>query len=174
VVAFSASGTLKVTNSTLSGNTANGGSGCTTICIGAGGGIESDGALTLINSTLSDNSADAGSSCTGTTGPVGNCRTLGGGIYIGGTAKVGAIIVANSTGGDCFVGSPFTDLGYNLEDDAADTCGFSATDNDIVGQSPDLGPLQNNGGSDRDRGHRLHEPRRLPRGYGLPFDRPAW
>ena len=71
----------------------------------------------------------------------------------GGTAKVGAIIVANSTGGDCFVASPFTDLGYNLDDDGS--CGLSSASpyfdvpNVSETATPVLDPagLEDNGGA---------------------------
>jgi len=131
-------GNLTITDSTLSGNTASL-SGCTTFCFADGGGVFNGGTLTITNSTLSGNSAS-------TSGCTFDCVADGGGIdNQGGNLTVGATIVANSTGGNCY-GTVTTDLGYNLEDDAGASCGFSSTDNDIVGENPDLGPLQNNGG----------------------------
>ena len=134
-------GPLIVTNSTISGNSTNP-SNCVVVCISAGGGLESDHTLTLTNSTLSGNSANNSGTCTI------DCVTfgVGGGIYQGGTASVGATIVANSatTGGDC-AGNPFTDLGNNLDDDG--TCGFTATsDYSAQPSGLDLAGLQNNGG----------------------------
>jgi hypothetical protein len=61
-----------------------------------------------------------------------------------GSVIVAASIVADSTGADC--AGPVTDGGFNLEDDATASCGFSSAEHDLVGISPALGPLQNNGG----------------------------
>ena len=132
-------GTVTITDSTLSGNSASSTSGCTSDCVVEGGGVfNNGGTLTVTNSTLSGNSAST-SGCTNI------CEAEGGGIHDDGAEIIGATIVANSTGGNC--DSPVTtDLGYNLEDDAGASCGFSSADYDVVGQNPDLGPLQGNGG----------------------------
>ena len=120
-------GTLTVTNSTLSNNTANNAG------VG-GGGIYNDGTLTVANSTLSNNSAGFD----------------GGGIYIvTGGISVAATIVTDSAGRDCFDGgyeggSSITDAGYNLDSDG--TCGFSGANHSQSGVDPDLGALQANGG----------------------------
>ncbi len=129
-------GTLTVTDSTLSGNNAK--PSCTSSCYANGGGIANTGTLTVTNSTLSGNSAST-PICTA-------CGAVGGGIEMGGTETIGATIVANTTSGGNCNGTVTTDLGYNLEDDAGASCGFSSTDHDVVGENPDLGPLQNNGG----------------------------
>jgi len=114
-------GTITLTNSTFSGNTAPN---------GAGGGIANfvDGTLTITNSTFSDNSANDGGS-------------IDNGF---GTANLKGTILAASSGGNC-LGS-ITDQGYNLSDDAS--CVFSATgsQNSVSDTQLNLGPLHNNGG----------------------------
>jgi hypothetical protein len=136
-------GSVTITNSTLSGNTAT-----TPICTGgcspSGGGIENNSrSVTITNSTLSGNTATT-PACTST------CTTMGDSVFNdGGTTTMGRTIVSNGGASDnCGAdgGGTLPDLGYNLEDDAAASCGFSSTDNDVVGESPDLGPLQDNGG----------------------------
>ncbi|MFZ0250234.1 MAG: right-handed parallel beta-helix repeat-containing protein, partial [Acidimicrobiales bacterium] len=113
--------TMTVTTSTISGNTAG----------GSGGGIYNyESSLIIVSSTIS-----------GTSG--------GGGIYnysdtYPGSVSIAGTIVATN-GANC-AGTAITDDGYNLEDDAAASCGFSTASHDVVGQSPDLGTLANNGG----------------------------
>jgi hypothetical protein len=131
-------GTLTVTNSTLSGNSAVGGDGGGILSNGGtltvtnstlsgnsaayGGGIANDGTLTVTNSTLSGNGAEFG----------------GGGINIGvygATTNVGATIVAGNTMGNCS-GSALTSLGYNLTDDTTGaSCGFIQS-TDVVNADP--------------------------------------
>ncbi len=116
---FNFGGTVNITNSTLSNNTASN-----------GGGIfnESGGTVNITNSTLSSNS-----------GPNG-----GGGIYNKGTVSIGGSIVANNTassGNDC-VGT-ITDQGYNLE--SGTDCGFTGTGS-LQNTNPLLSTLGNNGG----------------------------
>ena len=146
-------GTLTVTDSTFSGNSASddGGaidnSAALTVINStffsnsagvAGGGIYNAGALTVINCTFSGNSAPSGS---------------GGGIDNVGTATVINSILANSTsGGNC--AGTITNGGYNISDDATCDFGTSAGANgDTIGDSvsdADLalapGGLANNGG----------------------------
>jgi hypothetical protein len=96
-------GTMNVTNTTLSGNSAS----------SNGGGIANAGALTLTNSTLFGNLAG----------------TSGGGIYTyaGGTVTAKNTIVANSpSGGNC-VGT-ITGSTNNLSSDSS--CGFSLLNTD--------------------------------------------
>jgi hypothetical protein len=152
-------GTLTITDSTVTGNTAsipsvsgqgggiwNGGTATITdstitansavvqsVNESSGGGIFNQGALTITDSTITDNS-------------VTGVPAAGGGIAGAGT--VGATIVAanttNGTTNNC--STPLTSAGYNLTNDTTGTaCGFTqATDKVTV--SPDLGPLANNGG----------------------------
>jgi CSLREA domain-containing protein len=92
-------GTVSITNSTISGDSAV-----------VAGGIGGTGSLTLINSTVSGNIASPG---------------LGGGIgsQNGQTVLVNTIVANNPKGGNCWI--PITtDGGYNIEDGT--TCGLSA------------------------------------------------
>jgi hypothetical protein len=59
---------------------------------------------------------------------------------------IGASIIAGSSPDNCANSGTITDAGYNLEDDAAATCGFSSGNHDLVGSNPDLGTLAGNGG----------------------------
>jgi Bacterial Ig-like domain len=144
-------GTLEVINSTLSGNSSN----------DSGGGIFSrTGTVTVSNSTLSDNSAPIGGGILtmGDTLEVsnstlsGNSASEGGGIYDSGADT---ITVSNSTlsdnsapigGGNCDgVGDgTIANGGYNLDSDTS--CGFGTNNNSLSGVDPMLGPLADNGG----------------------------
>ncbi len=139
----SGTGTLTLTNSTVSGNTA-----------AVDGGIRNDfgGTLTLNSSTVSGNTAagDYGGisnfgTLTLTNSTVsGNTASSVGGIFndFGGTLTLKNTIVANSpSGGDCF--GTITSAGYNLDSDG--TCGLAAA-GDISNTDPLLGPLADNGG----------------------------
>jgi hypothetical protein len=123
-------GTVTLTNSTVSGNSATAGL--------EGGGIVNfnGGTVTLTNSTVSDNSALFG----------------GGGIFnVGGAVTLRNTILAGnsaSTGPDC-VGT-LTSGGYNLLGNDSG-CVFTPATGDQVGTAaspidPTLGPLQDNGG----------------------------
>ena len=116
-----------MTNSTVSGNTAD---------RTGGGGIYNVGALKLTNSTLTGNTA----------------ASNGGGIYhdAGTVDLVNTIIAGNtaSTAPEC-LGS-LTSLGHNLLGNVSD-CDFTATTGDLVGTAAEpidamLGPLEDNGG----------------------------
>ena len=116
-------GTLTLTNSTVSGNSAT----------DAAGGISNFGTINVSNSTISGNSATVAYS----------------GIYNEDTATLKNTIVANSPspGGNC--GGGITDGGYNLDSDGS--CGFGTTNHSLSGTmdnplNPQLGPLANNGG----------------------------
>jgi predicted outer membrane repeat protein len=118
------SGTMTLTNSTLSGNTA----------VYAGGGIYSSSAtLTLTNSTVSGNAGVSG----------------GGGIYsgVGSDTLLVSTLVALNTGGD-LNGEPL-DAGStgNLIGDSDSAGGLiNASNGNIVGADPVIGPLADNGG----------------------------
>jgi hypothetical protein len=117
---------------------------------------------TLVNSTVVDN--EAGSSSGGVDSEA--TLTLSGDTLDGNewdnlyeqadAAKVGDTIIADPVGTDAVncvgaVGGTIADLtasGGNLEDDAASSCGFSASTGDKVGLNPELGPLQANGGAE--------------------------
>ena len=155
---FNFRGNLTLTNCTVSGNEARQGGGVcndTNIPVSAtgiltnctvsgnkaedmGGGISNQWNLTLINCTVSDNEA-----------------AEGGGIYTSdsdgdGTNVKNAIIADNTTtatGPDCEGG--LNSYGYNLIEDTTN-CSINEDANpgtDITGQEPNLGPLQDNGGS---------------------------
>ncbi len=118
-------GSLIITNSTITNNTA----------ATSGGGIfNSSGATaTSTNDTISHNSANLNN---------------GGGIFNNGTAALTNSIVANNTGGNCAGTTAITSNGNNL--DSANTCGFAAA-GDITGQDPLLGTLADNGGPTQTR-----------------------
>jgi hypothetical protein len=143
---FNSGGTLILTDATVSGNTAS----------GNGGGILNTGNLVLTDATVSGNTAggngggivNAGGVLTLTDATVsGNTASGPGGIYTnGGTATLGATIIAANTGGNCVGGSRITSTGYNLTDDTTGTaCGFTQP-TDVVDADPQLGPLADNGG----------------------------
>lgn len=149
-------GTLKLTDSTISGNSAeDGGGGGVNNSINStmtiidstisgntarnGGGIFSQGTMTIIASTISGNTA---------TGSGAGIYGLGGTTYGGGTVTLAATIVAANTGGNCYAASPnsLDSAGYNLTSDTTGTaCGFNAS-HDLVNKNPLLGSLANNGG----------------------------
>ena len=153
---------LTVSNSTISGNTANG------AAIG-GGGIDSVGDLTMKNSTLSGNSAPnatsgGGGLFSGAPAQISNSTItnnqasfVAGGIAVGNfSVTVGNSIIAanqnNATLPDVGGNDSFTSQGHNLIGNKGTVTGFTNEVNgDIVGTSsppidPMLSPLQNNGG----------------------------
>jgi hypothetical protein len=132
------SGTLTLTDSTVSGN--------------SGGGIANDGGtMTVIDSTVAKNSGD-GVSNSGTMTVIAGTISgnTGGGISSGngGFATLGATIVADNTRGNCEAVYPgsFDSAGYNLTNDKTGTaCSFDAA-TDLVNKNPLLGHLAGNGG----------------------------
>lgn len=147
------SGTLTLTDSTVTGNAGygNGGAACAGICNG-------DGAtMTITDSTLAQNSGGGGY-----IGGINNAGTMtviastiagnsGGGITSGsdgGTATLGATIVADNTGGNCSESnaSSIVSAGYNLTNDTTGAaCSFNSA-HDLVNKNPLLGGLASNGG----------------------------
>jgi len=132
-------GTLTVNKSTISGNSA-----------GWGGGIYDYGTQTVNNSTLSGNSASySGGGINANSGTLlsvnnstlsGNSAADGGGIY--GVATLQNSIVANSpSGGNCE--GAMTSNGHNLSSDS--TCYFNGP-GDMNNTDPKLGTLGNHGG----------------------------
>jgi Right handed beta helix region len=139
-------GSLTMTNSTISGNTSSN--------AGGAAGAEADGSATVINSTISGNSAP-----TGFGGITANTVTL---VYATitdntgvSTANVraatgtfdsfGSVVASPHLGPNC--ANAATSHGFNLEDDAAATCGFSTATADLApGTNPNLGSLAANGG----------------------------
>jgi len=122
------SGTLNMTNSTLSANRAIASGG--TITATGGGLYWVGGSIGLLNTTLVSNTA----------------TTQGGNIYAGGAIN-SSITLKNTL---IAFGSPnncdahILSQGYNLE--SADTCGLSAS-GDKINLDPRVGALQNNGGA---------------------------
>ena len=115
-------GTLTLTDSTLSGNSAS----------SSGGGIyDYSGALTLTYCTLSDNSASSS----------------GGGFFLRtqGRVAVTTSLFANPVGGNLVseAGTAFISLGHNL---FSDTPGVALDPTDLTNNDPLLGPLADNGG----------------------------
>jgi len=147
-VAIDATGSLTLSESTVSGNSSS----------NEGGGIDvNEGTLTLTNVTVSGNTAvddGGGILCTGTCTLTnvtvsGNSATdLGDGIReetTGSITFLNTIVAGNGAGGDNCNGttSNFTSSGWNLSSDA--TCNFVAA-GDQVNTDPLLGVLQDNGG----------------------------
>src|SRR5947208_6350497 len=113
-------GTLTITNSTFSGNSAQ----------SVGGAMFNDkGTMRVTNSTMSNNSAFSG-----------------GGILNLGTLEIGnTILKTGACGGNILNQSgTVTSLGYSLSND--DGGGFLTGPGDQINTDPSLGPLQNNGG----------------------------
>src|SRR5882724_4389657 len=111
---------LTLDNVTVSDNTA----------MFTGGGIQNDVTATLTNVTIADNGAQSGS---------------GSGVHNLGHATFRYVIVANGPSGNSCGGSgTLTSQGHNL--DSGNTCGF-AEPGDLADMDPQLGPLQDNGGS---------------------------
>jgi hypothetical protein len=116
------SGTLALTNSTVSGNRA----------ATYGGGLywSTGGVFTLLNDTLAGNSAG----------------TQGGNIYAGGSynSAISFKHTIASAGSPNNCDSHVQSQGYNLE--STNSCGWAAA-GDMVNTNPKLGPLHNNGGA---------------------------
>lgn len=133
-------GDVTLSDSTFSGNSTG----------GTGGGLAmfSGGSTAdITNSTLSGNSALAGGgvfAATGTTLVISYttvASNTGDGLGGGGTVLAGSTLIANNSA-DC--SASLISLGYNLDSD--NSCGL-ASFGDIANTNPQLGPLQNNGGS---------------------------
>jgi len=144
------SGTITLTDSTVSGNSGNGDAGdgiwnydLATMTIidstvannsGFGYGIANSGTMTVIASTIAENTSS----------------TSGGGIYSGAghLTTLAGTIVADNTGSNCVAAADgsLASAGYNLTNDKTDTaCGFTAA-TDVVNKNPLLGHLADNGG----------------------------
>jgi CSLREA domain-containing protein len=135
-------GTLNVTNSTISGNSAS-----SWYC---GGILNYMGTLTVSNSTISGNSGSSygggicnfyGTLTVSSSTISGNSAISGGGIYNDGTSTVtNSIVAGNPSGGNC---SGTITGSQNLSDDG--TCGSGFTNSSSI----NLGPLGNYGGNTR-------------------------
>ncbi len=141
--------TLAISNSTISGNIASSGSG---------GGIATSGLATLTNTTVSGNTATAfgaGIRISGLGDVTLTNSTLannnGGGIRNLGRGNLKNTIVANNTvlngtGADDLRGE-FNSLDYNLIRSTSNATFTGSTANNVTGQDPLIGPLENNGGA---------------------------
>ncbi len=146
-------GTLTISKSTISGNSAL-----------AGGGIENRGTLTVFNSTISGNSASGSPGGGGIANGFGSMLTLdsvtisansdtsatgAGGLWTANaTATLRNSILAGNSGNDCvaLTGVSVTDGGHNLVLTQVN-CGLTnGVNGNIVGVPAQLGPLANNGG----------------------------
>jgi hypothetical protein len=154
-------GTLTIVNSTISGNQ----TGVTSSWGGSGGGgiYNRLGSLTIVNTTISNNqtgqNGDGGGIYNGSTltlinstisGNQTGVSGSGGGVRNYGAANVmNTIIAGNSVGaggqGPDFSGD-LTSQDYNLIENTSGTNIQGATAHNILNQSPNLGPLANNGG----------------------------
>lgn len=114
--------TVTITNSTISGNSAD--------YIGGGIYATNSAEITLANSTVVSNTANA----------------LGGGIFLvnNGSVSLRNMLTALNSPQDCVDGGGFFHShDHNLDSD--DTCGLTEA-NDLPATSPLIGPLQDNGG----------------------------
>ncbi len=156
VEVYDPSVTIHITRATISNNTANDGGS-------AGGGIYFYGpdlSATLTNVTLAENHAPNGSgggievddstvNLNNVTLAGNTALNNGGGILIEGSGNVNVqnSIIANnaaSTGPDC--DGNLTSQDYNLIEDITGCSVTGTTTHNIIGEDPQLGPLQNNGG----------------------------
>jgi parallel beta-helix repeat protein len=154
---------LTIAGTTVSGNSA-------TNSVGKGGGIFCQAPLTMVNCTIDGNRGGSGGGVafvngSTTTGTITNSTVTdnrayftfaqGGGIDVTGTAALNlsdSVVAGNSldasatsgTGPD--IGGPVNSLGYNLIQDMSGAVVTGTSTGNIVGQPPNLGPLQNNGG----------------------------
>jgi len=119
-----AGGTLTITNSTISGNITS--SQHDGQLYGRGGGIYADGGLQIRNSTVSGNSA----------------AVHGGSIY--GSFDIGDTILNSGIPENIFSDGSVTSHGYNVSSDNGG--GYLTGPGDQINTDPMLGPLQDNGG----------------------------
>jgi len=167
------SGTLTLSDTTISGNSAGAGGGIDNVgtvtisdstvsgnSAGTGGGVDNVGTATISDSTVSGNSAGTGGGVAATSGTLtmvadtiaDNAATgVGGGITGSVADRAGATIVADNTagGGGPNCSGVVASTGYDLTDDATGAaCGFGLP-TDLGGVDPGLGPLGDNGGPTR-------------------------
>jgi len=134
-LANSAGGTLVLVDSTVSGNRA----GSASNSAGDGGGIVNAGTMLLANCTISGNSGGDGGD--------GMVDGKGGGIANTGPSAIvkNTLIAGNSIAGDC--DGTLTSQGYNLIQDVGNCTIIGDMTGNIMGQDPQLGPLQDNDGA---------------------------
>ncbi len=139
--------TVTIVNSTMSGNTAQSGTGVGTVgTIGSfGGAIDAYGSpgVGLYSDTIAGNTA---SSALGASGELG-ANLIGIGTFL--TVQDTVVAGAEPAGApNCAFQSAgaITDEGHNLEDGSTDTCGFSVAKDDQRVTNASLNPLGTNGG----------------------------
>lgn len=129
---IASTGALTITNSTISGNSTD----------TDGGGIRSDGTANLYNVTITNNTANAdGVNFDGG----GGISALGGTFTIRNSIIAGNIHINASPVPDC--SGTISSAGYNLIQNLTGCTISGDTTGNITGVSPNLGPLQNNGGT---------------------------
>lgn len=114
-------------------------------------GVWTDGTTAVTNSTIPGNGGSG--ALVGSTGGFSassstiSSNSLDGVDNTAGTATLFGTIVADNAGGSC--GAAVVDNGFNLDYVAGETdpCGLSSAFGDVVEANPNLGPLQDNGGS---------------------------
>ena len=159
-VSNASTGTLTITGSTINGNTA----------AGNGGGVSNaGGALTILNSTINGNIAgtagggvyqNGGTTLLNNVTDAANVADInangsgdGGGVFTAaGAFNVANTIIANNQDMSPTAASPdcagtLTSQGYNLIQSTAGCTISGTTTGDVLGQDPQLGPLQLNGGT---------------------------
>jgi fibronectin-binding autotransporter adhesin len=120
---FNYSGMVTIKNSTFSGNSTTGGQG--------GGIFNYYGTITITNSTFSGNSVYSGGG-------------FGAAIYNDGTMSISNTIIANSVYGANCSGGAITNGGNNIDDSIS--CGWGSTSGSMSNTNPLLGVLADNGG----------------------------
>jgi predicted outer membrane repeat protein len=142
---------LTVNDSTFVGNSAGGDGGA--IDSGDDG---STGTLTITFSTFDENEStgDGGAIDNGDNDGLGTASIVSSTLYdnggyatlynLSGSLAIAGSVVADSTTIDC--AGRITDAGYNFENGKSASCGFTTSENDVVGGDPDLGTLARNGG----------------------------
>jgi len=143
-------GTLTLTNCTFGGNTGTGGGGGNGGSRAGGNGgigrgaVFNRGAMTITACTVSGNSGTGGAGGTGTPGGAAGSGT--GGLTNVNSATISNTLSAGNTGsaGPDSSGA-FSSNGYNLIGDGTGSSGWVSSD--LLNLNPQLGPLQNNGGS---------------------------
>lgn len=127
-------GTLTVENSTISGNSV----------ISYAGGIASAGATSLYNATISNNTADSDVNGGGDGGGI---YVYGGGTLTARNSIIGGNVDSSPVSPDPDCSGTLTSQGYNLIENTAGCVITGSAIGNLTGVSPNLGPLQNNGGA---------------------------
>jgi len=157
---FNYQGSVTITNSTVAGNSARGGSGADSIAgkgSGLGGGVFNyNGTLTVLDATLASNTVAAGSSGNGGSAAGGAIYSIGDGNSPNGnvaaTVTLNNTILANTTGGTDFfrnainggTATASSGVGNVIMSNGAGSNGFSGTI--VSSANPLLAALANNGG----------------------------